>query len=403
MRCGINNIFKKPLATLMVLCMLAVTLTACGNDEATEISESVQTAATETTESEANNADLKIDETVETITEETIETTTAPEAQSVTSVDNEQSGITEIKNGTYEEALTTYFECMNNGDFKGLADVTYPKGTYELLVFMTNQEGTDIDTLFSEMIIEEAESFPVYLDEIISAEPLSENTLSMMNEMFGGIALACSRVEQSGGFENHSYEEISEILMSINGEEIANYLNITEGYTLRFRCSNYKGETSEAEVYTYLIPSDGWKIDTSMIGYIQASKNLSADSSAKNIYNAANTVLTEIDIMGMSSNGTCVISSDSTKNYNADNSFTDEFYGRTANYYDEIKNYEYFVIISDNIVLASICYNKSDNEFVGTFPRDTLYLDREKNISIDVSSEEYTFDELYKLCIENLK
>ena len=72
MRCGINNIFKKPLATLMVLCMLAVTLTACGNDEATEISESVQTTATETTESEANDTDLKIDETVETTTEEAL-------------------------------------------------------------------------------------------------------------------------------------------------------------------------------------------------------------------------------------------------------------------------------------------------------------------------------------------
>ncbi len=112
---------RKAFATLMVLCMLITNLTACGNDEATEISESVQTTATETTESEANDTDLKIDETVEAtivemMSEPEITTTTTSNIESSATVsdyseeeqiviDIARKGYTAMVEKDYEAAL----------------------------------------------------------------------------------------------------------------------------------------------------------------------------------------------------------------------------------------------------------------------------------------------------------
>lgn len=393
---------KKTFAFLISLCMLTAAFTACGDVETSENTKETQQITSDTEENKVESATISSNYELSDEATET-ETEAVTEIQDNTSTTESQDTTTEITDGTYEDVLKAYIECINNKDFKGLADLSYPEGTYNILELMANAYGSDIESLFSDVMIEESDNLNIHLDEITSAEPLQESILSMMNEMYGSLAMLHEYIEANGGYDNFDMEKLNEIMTGIDPDAAADTLNITEGYSVRFTCSGNNGEESEAEVYAYLIPGEGWKIDTSMIGYIVKSQQTSANTSAKSIYNTANAVLIDMDTEGMLIEGSCIISSDSSKNFNVDPTLADEFYSRVPLYYDDIAHYEYFAIISNSVTVSIVCHKKENDDFIGTYPVNEIYLDNARNNSIDVSSGEFSYDELYNLCLDNLQ
>ena len=126
----------------------------------------------------------------------------------------------------------------------------------------------------------------------------------------------------------------------------------------------------------------------SMLGYVKKSKTSSAHATASTVSKAANSALADLDEMGEKIYGNCIISSDSSKNYNA--SFdVDEFYEQMDLYYGDIDKTSYFVVIEDGYCSFAAAIDSTG--YVGTYDYD-----------LGIDTEGKDLEELYEEALDKL-
>ncbi len=169
------------------------------------------------------------------------------------------------------------------------------------------------------------------------------------------------------------------------------------------------GEEDSMELPFYNIKGEGWNCEMilypSMIGYVAKSKAAAANSTARSLFYAVNTALTELDEEGYDISGSFIISSDESQNYNVSSEIdTEDLIGRTRVYFEDIDTLDYFVVITDGTCSYTACQEKdSEENYVGTQPISSIpssidngYVETE---DMD-EDEEYTLEELYDITKE---
>lgn len=125
-------------------------------------------------------------------------------------------------------------------------------------------------------------------------------------------------------------------------------------------------------------------------------KNPTADS----IQRAANTALTELDEEGYNIGEACIISSNENKNYQCNTDVLLRFNNKAYNYFNEIDNYDYFVVCDRGVSVYVAVADKNTSELLCTYPENSLYKKDDDFESIELSS--YSYEELYQLCLEEV-
>lgn len=387
----------KKFTAILVMTAMLCSFVSCGPETADEIPE--ESSVISIAEEETTTEETTESETEEETSDESSESETEEPEQEETTEPSEKLSA----DGSYEEAIEMLLECMNNRDFEGMMSLSFPDKYHDVMLVMAEMSGASLDDLMGEFEGESQEDI-IRLVEIISAEPMPEEDMEMIYEMYGMFQPISDYIEQTGK-DNIDYEKFEEVMSAIDeSSELKPYFEVKDGLTVNcmFESEYEDGEkyTYEQELIMYYIDGEGWKTDLSMMGYVKKSKQASANSNVKTLINASNASLCDLDEYGIAPTETCIISSDSTKNYNVSEDFLSEFESILESFYPDYKDYDYFIVIRDGVAVYVAGVDPENPELVGTYPAEQLYSADGEYIYKD---ETYTYDELYNMCLDEIK
>ncbi len=376
------------LAFTAVLCSFA----SCGHDSADEVTE--ESSVSSVSEAEAEE---KSDEEVSSESEEV----SAEESEEETSSDNvSHEGVEPDGDVSFEDAINMLLESICKNDVETALKLTFPDKYIDVIKLLAEAEGEPLETLMSDMY-GESENVTASLVQIVSAEPITDEYIDMMSEMYGTFELMRQYIEEKGS-DNFDIEEAEEYFDETD-EFPAPYFDIDIGYIVNFILEYTEDgdtDTEEVEMIMYYIDGEGWKSDLSMLGYVKKSKQASINLTAATIMKAANVACTELDEMGVELPEKCIISSDDSKNYNVSDDFVSQFEETLEPYFSDYTNYDYFIIIKGGYVVYAAAVNPDSPKFAGTYPANQLYSTDEEYVSKD---DKITYDEIYDICLEQIK
>lgn len=374
------------LAFTAVLCSFA----SCGHDSADEVTE----------ESSVSSVSEVEEESEEEVPSESEEVSTE-ESEEETSSDNvSHEGVEPDGDVSFEDAINMLLDSIGKGDVETGLKLTFPDKYIDVIKLLAEAEGEPLETLMSDMY-GESENVTASLVQIVSAEPITDEYIDMMSEMYGTFELLRQYIEENGS-DNFDIEKAEEYFDDMD-ELPAPYFDIDTGYIVNFileYTEDGETDTEEVEMIMYYIDGEGWKSDLSMLGYVKKSKQASINSTAATVMKASNTVLVDLDEQGVELPDKCIISSDHSKNYNVSDDFVSQFEETLEQYFPDYGNYDYFIIIKGGCAVYAAAVNPDSPKFAGTYPANQLYSADEEYVSKD---EKLTYDELYDICLEQIK
>ncbi|MCM1505708.1 MAG: hypothetical protein NC177_01030 [Ruminococcus flavefaciens] len=384
----------KKFTAIIVMTAMLCSFTACGNDVADEITEeSSVSSVAEVSEEETTTEEITESETTEEVDDNEEEEISETE----TEYENEQSGNAQ----DYKEALETFLECINSHDIDGMMKLSYPDKYIDVIRFMGEDSGYSIEEV---MNYEDDGEETVRLAEIISEESASDYDIEVFHEYYGEFQLIRNYLDETGT-DNFDYDAWWEWVDTINIEDVPEPYFYTDDIRLVNCLLEYTD--SDGDTYTeaqdfimYYIDGEGWKIDMSMFGYTKKSKKQSILSTADTIKKSSNSALSELDEIDVQPPEKCIICSDSSKNYNVTDDFVSQFeeaLGLFFNIYDE---YDYIIVLNEDNCVYVACKDPEFPKYIGTYPAESIY-SAENGVS-DMDRE-YTFDEIYNLCLEEIQ
>ncbi|MDE6780075.1 MAG: hypothetical protein K2J40_01265 [Ruminococcus sp.] len=385
----------KKFTAILVMTAMLCSLTACGKDTADEVTdESSVTSIAEVSEETTEETTEEVTETDEVSEEETESSETEPETENKPSE-------TVSANGTYEEAIEMYIDCINNRDVEGMMKLTFPDKYVDVMKIFAEMSGNSLEDITDEF---QEYGGNTRLVEIVSAEPMSSEDLEILTEMYGSFEVIRQYVEQNGK-DNIDEEKLEEFIYESDTEELPKpYFEAADGQIVNFiiesEDENGDKETSEMEFMMYYIDGEGWKTDMSIMGYVKKSKQASINSNASTLMKAANTVLCDLDEMGVEIPEKCIICSDSNKNYNVSEEFLSDFEKNLEHYFSDYKKFDYIIVIDNGLCTYTACTDPENPKYIGTYPVDRLYSADGDPVTMD---GKYTLDEIYQLCINEIQ
>lgn len=380
----------KKFTAILVMTVMLCSFVACGHDTADEVKDESSVTSVEENSME--------EETTEEITE-----AYEVDGEEISETENENSTPETVSaNGTYEEAIEMYCECMNNRDAEGLLRLSFPDKYIDSMKILTEVTGESFEDMWAN--VEEESGETIHLAEIISAEPMSSEELKTLTEMYGIYELFRQYMEQNGS-ENFDEEKLKEFLSESDTEELPEpYFEIADGQVVDFivdsEDENGDAKSSEIEFMMYYINGEGWKTDMSMMGYVKKSKQASMNSNASTLIKSSNAVLFELEEMDIELPEKCIICSDTSKNYNVSEDFLSKFEENMKYYFSDYKKFDYIIVIEDGSCVYTACTDPENPKYIGTYPANTLYSADGDHITMD---EKYTLDEIYQLCLDEIQ
>lgn len=306
-----------------------------------------------------------------------------------------------IKYSLPDDLADSVFDLAGD-ELNGLADEFADEYTEETadaeLISLKKTE--DIDEKYIQLLekaFSVALTFTEYMEEndltIEDMEDMDEEDL--MNTPLGDIAKFAETLEDIDSPED--------LIDSGILDKIESKITITEGCMAEMTMKA-GGETETIEIPFYYVKGEGWNTDMifypSMIGYVKKSKAASANTTAKTLYNATNTALTEMDEEGCDLSGNFIIHSDDSLNYNVSKDFdVDKFNEYMSYYFSAVEDVDYFIVISDGLAEYVAC---SSNDNTGIFPIETGVKVDDGNISTAplTSDADRSLDGLYEMAVK---
>ncbi|MDE6426254.1 MAG: hypothetical protein K2K89_09000 [Ruminococcus sp.] len=389
----------KKFTAILVMTAMLCSLTACGHDTADEVTnESSVTSVAEVSENSTEETTEEITETDE-VNGEDIDGEEISETEPET--ENEPSE-TVSADGTCAEAIEMFLDCTNNRDVKGMIKHSFPNKYIDVMNFVMELSGESMEEIMNDMA--EPSSETVRLSEIISEETLDDDDIEMFYEYYGALQLISDYIDEIGK-ENIDLEKFEEWADTVDTESFPEpYFDLNDGriVTCILEYEDEDGDTyTDEQAFTiFYIDGEGWKTDMSMMGYVKKSKQTSINSNASTLMKAANTVLCDLDEMGVELPEKCIICSDSSKNYNVSEEFLSDFEENMKHYFSDYKKLDYIIVIDDGICPYTACTDPEITKYIGTYPVNKLYSADGEPVTMD---GKYTLDEIYQLCIDEIQ
>lgn len=302
----------------------------------------------------------------------------------------------------YENVIRSYFDASNNNEYEKLQQLIYPDRIVQGILKINNIDKfyTNIYSNATEISDKNYKIIDIINERTMTAEELEQHMLYLDK-----ISILFDKIESYGGdvetINEEQREELYNIFLGLtktDSNETKHTYSITKGYDVTVKYSN-NGEPDEDYFFVYYVDEEGWKINNTMRKYVKESKKLSANSEAKSVYVAYSTELENLENKGINLDGTYIIGSNDTFCFNVPiNIDVNKIRKNVENDYNELLNYDYFVIIQDGVCMYSAICNKNKFSDIGTFPTSSIPISfaneeikTEKISSLDL----YTLNDLF--------
>ncbi|MBP0973151.1 MAG: hypothetical protein J5851_04520 [Oscillospiraceae bacterium] len=138
-----------------------------------------------------------------------------------------------------------------------------------------------------------------------------------------------------------------------------------------------------------------------MIGYTKKSKHASANNVAKQINNAANTALVELDAQDKLKEypSNFIVCSDPDYDFNTDESDTTVIRENMKKYFAELDECNYFIVV-ENYQCVYVASEDKDENIIGTYPPSSTM--EPKRYTGNYADEDCTLNDLYVDAVTNL-
>lgn len=343
--------------------------------------------------------------------------------------DSGKKGSSKSSSDELEDVLNNMLDAAKDQDFKKLITYSLPDDLADSVFDLAADELNDLaDGLGDEYTegVADAELISVKKTEDIDenyilliekafsvaltfTEYMKENDLTIedMEDMDEEDLMKTPLGEIKDLFEDFDYNDYEldpyEAMISSGIlDKIESKITITEGCMAEVTMKA-DGETESMELPFYYIEGEGWNSDMifypSMIGYVKKSKELSANTTAKTLHHAADSVLVDMDEEDLDVSGTFIISSDKSQNYNVSKDFdVDKFNEYLGYYFSAVEDVDYFIVISNGIAEYAACVY---NDTTGIFPIETGVKVDDGNISTAplTSDADRSLDGLYERAV----
>ncbi len=382
---------KKLFATLTAIACASAVFTGCGKTDDDEKSSGKQSA--KSTEEELEEVIQDLIDAGKDMDVEKIAKLALPDELSETVIDMASDEIEELKK-TVADELGENMETGELVSVKRTKDIDesylslFEKGGSAVMIVADYMKENNIDVKDLASMDEE-ELYSIITDESLKGTPMGD---------------LISIIESA-----ENYDSIEEFAASEELDKIESRFTITDACFADVTLKSSDGETKTIELPFYNIKGEGWNSEMilypSMIGFVKKSKQSSMNSSAHSLSMAASAALTDMDEQGLDMDGIFIISSDGSLNYNISSSFDmGTFLSYTSEYFNDISELNYFVVISDGVCVYAACENSETPEYIGTYPLKELPCeydgDKLKTQPMTTDDEKLTLQEIYDLTVE---
>lgn len=295
---------------------------------------------------------------------------------------------------TYEESLNKLFDSFNNDDVKSVISLSYPDEYYDSVKIIAAKNNISIEKMFREMYIPEMKN--IRLTEIVSAEPLKESDIDLMDKAYSNFQSLSVYTAGYERLETMSYNEKNPFSFEPD-ESLA--VNCVITYTDKYGVER----NDTAEIWLYYIDGEGWKADMSFMGYIKNSMQKNINSDVLSLYTASCSILNKLD-----SNNyavpleTLIISSDDSMDINVSREFAERFRKELADlmeeYFPEHTGIEYFVVLEGGRCEYTAGFDNENPEYTGTCPPGKVFT----SMGPECIKENFTYIDLYEICLDEI-
>ena len=321
--------------------------------------------------------------------------------------DKDKNKKEENKNvGSYEEALDTYFDALNSGDYTKVMELSMPESGIDVvkLTLLSQAQMTGEKADVDEMLEEYAKSLQsekqkIKYHKVVSAEDFDDDDIDILKEACSAYTVLADYINEHGGVENVDISELEEAFKDTDPADFKDSVEVDDAKYITVEYS-YDGEDKvrEQEFCVYRINGGDWIIDNAMMAYSRKSKQASANNNASSLMNAANTALVEIDEenSGVPSEP-MMICSDKGRNVNVPADFdVEDFIKKLDRYYSKNIDLDWLIVVKGGSVVYTVVAEKGKKQ-IGTCPPKCI-LKPGFSAENDESVVQQSFDELYDIC-----
>ena len=301
------------------------------------------------------------------------------------------------------DAINGYFDALNSGDMETAFAFQYNKDDLEAAAVMNGfgkNGGTSAEAL-TNMIDTYKEAYSehtITLNGIADIEAVPDNGYELLDELYGRIKAVKGFVAECG--DTLDIDKITEQYAGLDENTEWEKQTYEESYLVTADM-NVDDEQKEQEMIVFRTTDGQWKIDMSVVNYLQKVEHTELDNKASDTCQAATQSISDMKAAGVDTSGTFMISSDDSKNYLIPDGFdVSDFKKRfSQNYAGEIDG-EYFIVINKDSAVYGV-FNDSEGK-QGIYPLSLTINkdDKTGELAYDELEEgkTYTIDELYDIC-----
>lgn len=395
---------KRFFALLVSLTVSISVFTSCGknkekdgnaslseiSEEASVLDENSDTDKSNKNDKENNNtSDNKSSESSEKDSDENSNTASKDTSDEAS---GESSSVPEKSKYPYENAVKESIALMSGNDVNKLMKSMFPNDIVDMMFGLESIPLSELKDEFGPINYE--------LIKITEEEKLDAESVENLEKELSYIKTILDYMIKNKDNPDALYD------MEIDEDEVEIIYDVTESYNIILTLKNEDGEQVDQYFTVFYIEGEGWKVDASIRGYVEKSKTSSIRSTANTFHKAANSALIEMDTYGVDLSGTYIISSDASKNYNVKIDIN-KFKSEMGNFFPEMDNFEYFLFVCNGVCTGVVCYEKDSSKYIGIYPVNHINkIENGKITSGEISlddNKKYTYDELYKMYIEQIK
>lgn len=300
------------------------------------------------------------------------------------------------------EAINEYFSAINNGDMKKVFEFQYNEEDMPAAAVMAGfgHEGGTAQEACDSMMDTYKEGYKdhvISLNSVKSISGVSEKGYELLDELYGRVLAIKGLLAEHGGDSGLDIQAITDAYgamtdFSQGKQDYEEAYDVVAEITL-------DDTQKEQEMIVFRTKNGNWKIDMTVINYMQQVEQTDLNNAASEIAGAMSEAIMKMQNEGTEITSNFIISSDESKNYLIPDSFDmKKFNEYFSSSYTSDASVQYFFVIYDSKV-ASGAYVDAEGK-TGLYPIGLIMAnDGEGNFTYEepANPQNYTFDQLYDM------
>ena len=300
------------------------------------------------------------------------------------------------------DVINDYFSAINSGDMEKVFEFQYSKDDLEAAAVMSGfgTEGGTAAEARENMINAYKDGYSghvITLKAVTSVKPVSQKCYELLDEMYGRVIAVKGLTAKYGGDSGLDIQKITEeygAMTDFSGgkQEYEEAYDVVTDIT-------FDETNKEQEMIVFRTKDGGWKIDMTVVNYLQEVEQTDLDNAASKVAGAVSEALLKLKNEGTDISGRYILASDESRNYLVPDGFDLKKFKEYFNdIYSGDANVQYFFVISDDKAVGG-AYIDAEGK-LGLYPVGFIVKDNgEGGITYEEpdSTQEYTFDQVYDI------